>query len=187
VFAGRTASGRPPDVRVSFIGTRIVFDVMTYEEASARTAGVEAGVDKGYRTLLTVSWGDPSSARAHGTGAHNAIAHEAENPPTTKERRRIQAYERSIRASEPARASRIRRCNLGTHKRDRRTARSRARLRGPIGQALNDLFADDRIVRLNVERLDFLGGRLTRTASRRLGRWLKGFLQQRAQGQAQRC
>lgn len=179
VFAGRTASGRPPDVRVSFIGTRIVFDVLTFEEARARTAGLEAGVDKGYRTLLTVSLGDPSSARTHGTAAHNTIAHEAENPPTTKERRRVQAYERSIRASEPARASRMRRCNLGTGKRDRRTARSRARLRGPIGQALNELFADHRIVRLNVERLDFLSGRLTRTANRRLGRWLKGFLQQR--------
>ena len=178
-FAPRAASGHPADVRVEFAGARIVFHVLTYAEPRVRTAGLEGGVDKGYRTLLTMSLGDPSSSSEYGKRASDAIAREAENPPTTNTRRRIQSYERSIRASDPARASRMRRCNLGVLKRERRTARSRARLRGAIGQALNDLFANEQIARLHVERLDFLSGRLTRTTNRRLGRWLKGFLQRR--------
>ena len=97
-----------------------------------------------------------------------------------RQRRRLGAYERSIRAIQPKRASRIRRRNLGTVCTNRRGIRDRAFLRVQVDTALNALFAENTdLGRLIVEDLSFPATRLSRSLNRRLGRWLKGYLQER--------
>lgn len=178
-FTARGVSGHRPDLRIDRIGSRLRFRVLTYASPRQPDGDVEAGIDKGYRTLITLSLGDPQSAREYGAGAKDVIAREADHPPVRHNRRRIQAHERKVRIIRPKHAKRIRLHCLGTVKRDRRTLRSRSVLRDQVNRALNDLFADTSLRRLHAERLDFLSGRLTRSSNRRLGRWLKGFLHQR--------
>ncbi len=174
-------SGHRPDIRVDVRTDRLIFDVMHYVEGQHPTGDLTAGIDKGYRTLLTMSCGDPADVREYGKDASSSIRAEADAlTERLRERRRVQAYERSIRNAEPKKARRVRRCSLGHKKRDELVRRSRGRLRSDIDRALNEMFrANKDLRRLNVERLDFLGRKLARATNRRLGRWLKGYLQQR--------
>lgn len=178
-FASRGRSGHRPGVRVDVVGCRVLFRVLRYVAPAQSSGETQAGIDKGYKTLVTLSLGDPDSVRQYGADAHLAIAREADHPAVGRHRRQMQSYERSLRPIDPRKAARIRRRSLGMRKKNRRVARQRARLRDQVNRALNELFADREIGRLHVERLDFLSGRLARTTNRRLGRWLKGFLQQR--------
>lgn len=168
-------SGHRPDVRVDIRDDRLVFEVMQYVEGEQPTGDLGAGIDKGYRTLLTMSFGDPARVREYGRDASSTIRMEADGlTERLRQRRRVQAYERSIRNTEPKKARRIRRSSLGRKKRDDLVRRSRIRLRTDVDRALNEMFgANKDLLRLNVERLDFLGRKLARATNRRLGRWLK--------------
>jgi IS605 OrfB family transposase len=145
---------------------------------SALTGSVEAGIDKGYATLLTLTVGDPESAESFGTRAHQLIGTvAARDSLARKGRQRLMAYERALRAADRGKARRVRRNNLGGRKQLRRTTRNRARLRQAIGFALNELFdKHPDIAVLNVEDLHFRRSKFSRAMRLRFTKWLKGYL-----------
>jgi IS605 OrfB family transposase len=170
-----------PGLRV-VVGERITFLLVERVVVPHAPGSIEAGVDKGYRGLLTLSTGDPSEARTFGADAAVHIAAIADRSDSRKvERRRLVAYERSLRNIDPRRARRIRRRNLGRTKQDRRIRVERATLRGQINAAISDLFRTNLgLSRIAVEDLWFRG-RTVRGArlNRRLARWMKGHLHRR--------
>jgi len=168
-----------PGLRVSISGDRIVFNLVEHVAVATAVGAQTAGIDKGYRTLVTLSISHPESALSYGHGEDVTIAAIAEAQTTRlKHRRRLAAYERSVRNTDVAKARRIRRNNLHRTKLQRRSEADTARLRQDIGRALNEMFASNpHIGVINCEALDFVGNRLARTPNRRLGRWLKGYLQ----------
>ncbi len=144
-------------------------------------------MDKGYSTLLTVSVGDPQTAKGYGVGAAALIGSVAEEASQRrKARQRLMAFERSLRNIDGAKARRIRRSNLGRTRLACASNRDRARLVQQIGVALNQLFAahPDLSV-LHVEHLRFRGSKFSRPMRRRLARWLKGHLQRSLEYKAQ--
>lgn len=141
-----------------------------------------AGIDKGYRTLLTVSRGAPEAAREYGRGAKVLIATLADaSAQRAAQRRRLRSHMLSARETDPSLARRIRRHNLGGTKLLARTQRDRARLRQAIDRSLNVMFADSPDVsHLYAESLTFPSGRTSsRPMNRRLARWSKGYLHRR--------
>lgn len=176
-----TSSDHRPDVYVGFYGDRIAFHVMRHVPSRTATGSLEAGIDKGYRTLLTLSFGDPDQTHLYGSEASRDIAAEADRAADLgRNRRRIRAYERSVRNSDASKARRIRRSSLGGRKAERRARASRCFLQDAVNRAINRMFrAHPEMARLHVERLDFYKRRLARGTNRRLNRWLKGYLQRR--------
>jgi IS605 OrfB family transposase len=180
-FTSRT--DRPesrPNVRVE-IGGRIVLHVVERMACRKASGSATAGVDKGFKTLVTLSRGEVESARGYGSSADALIAAIADTgAERLRQRRRLGAYERSIRARQSKRARRIRRRSLGTVGANRRVDRDRAFLRQQVDTALNALFVENSdLALLAVEDLAFPATRLSRSLNRRLGRWLKGYLQER--------
>lgn len=142
---------------------------------------MDAGLDKGFRTLLTITTSSPERAIGYGAGASALIARVADRSvDRIKQRRRLAAYERSLRSGGPIarrKARNIRRANLGGARVTRSTRRDRSVLRDAIGRSLNELFSSHpEVRRLHVEDLGFLGKRLSARMNRYLGRWLKGYL-----------
>lgn len=179
-FVPRTAKANSrPHLRV-VVGERVVFHVADRVSVPQRD-GIQAGVDKGYRTLLTLSTGDPRAAQTFGTGANSMIAEIAEGASQRlKNRRRIAAYERSLRNSSASKARRIRRANLGRTTMTRRSRAEKARLRNSVNGGLNEMFrARPDIGKLIVEDLSRRPRVLSHRMNRRLGRWLRGYLQAR--------
>lgn len=177
-FSPRTAKAKSlPTLHVE-VGERIVFHVRERVTPLAPTGSNQIGIDKGYSTLLTVSSGDPETATAYGTGADVLIDIVAEEAAIrNRERQRLKAYERSVRNSDPQKARRIRRRNLGDQKFRSAATKDRARLTGAIGAGLNAFFAAHRDAAvMNVESLHFRGSKLSRPMRMRLNRWLKGHL-----------
>ncbi len=180
-FASRTK--RPesrPNLHVE-VGERIVFSVRTQVPARQHLGTEMAGIDKGYRTLITVSDGSPESAVGFGEGADRAIATIADRANAgQRQRRRILAYQRRVQSQSPSTARHIRRRNLGRRRATRASARDRSALRQEIDSTLNRFFnARPALAVLATEDLRFPGSRLSRSLNRRLGRWLKGYLQRR--------
>jgi IS605 OrfB family transposase len=175
---GRTESR--PNLRVE-IGERIVLHVVVRMPRREASGSGSAGVDKGFKTLVTLSRGEVESAKGYGSSADALIADVADSgAEKLRQRHRLAAYERSIRAIHSKRASRVRRRNLGTVRTTRRVVRDRAFLRQQVDTALNALFVENAdLARLVVEDLSFRPTRLSRSLNRRLGRWLKGYLQER--------
>lgn len=180
-FASRTdrADSRP-NLHVE-VGKRIVFSVRTQVPIRQHHGTEVAGVDKGYHTLITVSDGSPESAVGFGEGADRVIAAIAERASASQRQlRRIAAYERLIRNQKPSTATHIRRRNLGRRRATRASARDQAALRQQIDATLNGFFRSRPALSvLATEDLRFRGSRLSRSLNRRLGRWLKGYLQRR--------
>jgi IS605 OrfB family transposase len=177
-FAPRTAKRQSlPTLHVE-VGDRVVFHMRERVTPSAPTGSVEAGIDKGYATLLTLTVGDPESAESLGTRAHQLIGTvAARDSLARKGRQRLMAYERALRAADRGKARRVRRNNLGGRKQLRRTTRNRARLRQAIGFALNELFdKHPDIAVLNVEDLHFRRSKFSRAMRLRFTKWLKGYL-----------
>ena len=174
-------SGHRPDVYVNFLEGRIAFHVMRNVLPGTPTGSLDAGIDKGYRTLLTLSFGDADQAQAYGAGSFRDIAATADRAADAgRNRRRMRAYERSVRNSDASKARRIRRSSLGHRKAMRRANASRSCLQDAVNRAINQMFrAHPDLARLHVERLDFYKRRLARATNRRLNRWLKGYLQRR--------
>jgi putative transposase len=162
------------------VGDRVVFHFRERVSPTVPTGEVEAGIDKGYATLLTLSRGEPEDARSYGAGAHLLIGEVASTAAMRwKERQRLDAYERSVRNIDRRKARRIRRNNLGKLNQRRATARDRARLTQAIGASLNELFRDNPDVAvLNVEDLRFRGSKFSRAMRLRFTKWLKGHLHQ---------
>lgn len=178
-FIPRSGRLGSPNLRVE-LGPRIAIRLTEFVPARATEATGQAGLDKGYRTLLTVSNGDPEGACGHGTAAAELIGAIAERSAIRLvERRRIAAYARSVRNSK--KSGRIVRRNLGGVRQKRAARREKAALRDQVNRALNTLFASHPGVRtFHVEALDFVSRKKrTRVANRRLGRWLKGYLHER--------
>lgn len=181
MFRSRDGRITPPNIRV-LIGQRVTFHGRDWITVTARETGVDCGVDKGIRTLLTLSLGSPESARAYGRDAGQLIQDvTAASDERVRYRRALVAYERSIRNARPMSARRIKRNNLRRRKLSRANVRSRRTLQGPIGAAVNAVFRDGTdIRRMNVERLHWAGVRSPwRGVNRMLGRWMKGYLHRR--------
>ena len=174
-------SGHRPDLYVSFHDGRIAFHVLRHVRTKTPTGSLDAGVDKGYRDLLTLSFGDPARATVYGAGSFRDIAAAADRAAELgRNRRRVRAYERSVRNSDASKARRIRRASLGDRKAKRRAMASRSFLQDAVNRAINQMFhAHPDLARLHVERLDFYKRRLARATNRRLNRWLKGYLHRR--------
>lgn len=186
-FARRRESYQSlPTIHVE-VGERIVFHLREQIAITPRTDGIEAGIDKGYTTLLTLSTGDAETAESYGAGADEIISEIAEEAALRqKERQRLFAYERSIRNSQPAKARRIRRRNLRGARTMRAARRDRARLTQQVGLALNELFSrHPEISVLHVESLHFTGSKFSRAMRMRFHRWLKGHLHRSLEFKAQ--
>ena len=178
-FAPRTDKPQSlPTLHVE-VGDRVVFHMRERVTPSAPSGSIEAGVDKGYATLLTLSLGSPESGESFGTRAHELIRRVADGASEKRKgRQRLMAYERSIRSADRAKARRIRRNNLGDRKQERRTTRDRTRLRQAIGSALNELFVKHPDISvLHAEDLHFRGSKFSRAMRIRFTKWLKGYLQ----------
>ena len=169
------------------VGDRVVFHIRERLTCSQPAGAAEAGIDKGYSTLLTASLGDPQSAEGYGVGAGDLIGSVAEEAwQRRKSRQRLMALERSLRNIDPAKARRIRRRNLGQTRFGRASSRDRARLVQQIGEALNQLFAaHPDLAVLHVEHLRFTGSKFSRPMRRRLARWLKSYLHRSLEYKAQ--
>ena len=181
MFTARDGRMTAPNVRV-VIGERVSFHGREWIAVTSRDSGVDCGVDKGIRALLTVSRGSPESARAYGHDAGQLIQDvTAAADERVRYRRALVAYERSIRNARPISARRIQRNKLRRKKLSRANHRSRRTLQGPIGAAVNAVFRDGAdIRRMNVERLHWAGARSPwRSVNRMLGRWMKGYLHRR--------
>lgn len=175
-----------PELRVE-LGEGIVFRTMEHVARVDRPRNAIAGIDKGHDTLVTASFGDPDSAVSYGAGAGEVVSEWGiRTEESQKLRRRLVAYERSVRNSSAAKARRIRRNNLCGERRAGMSRRVNRRLRDTVNQALNDLFAQNPGLKiLHVEGLDFVGPRRGHAFNRRLRRWLKGFLQRRLKYKAE--
>jgi IS605 OrfB family transposase len=169
------------------VGERIVFHLRERIAVETRTHGIEAGIDKGYSTLLTLSTGDPATAESYGAGSDELISEIAEEAALRqKNRQRLMAYERSLRNTAPERARRIRRRNLRGVRSARAGSRDRARLAQQAGTVLNELFrAHPDIAVLHVESLHFTGSKFSRAMRMRFHRWLKGYLHRSLEHKAQ--
>lgn len=181
-FAPRTnKENSRPNVLVT-VGGRVVFQVARRLQPVARGAGVHGGVDKGYRTLLTLSTGHAEEAERYGRNIDEFFAQITDGAAERlKHRRRLQAYERSLRNTMPGKARRMRRRNLGREHLGRLSRIERTRLREEINRTVNEMFLTRTdISTLYVEALDFAGRRVASPVFRsRLNRWLKGFLHRR--------
>lgn len=187
-FALRTACPNSrPTVRIEITGERVVFHVPIRVETKRPSGALEAGIDKGYRTLLTVSTGEPNSALTYGMNASCTIEKLADLlQERSRQRRRFQAYERSLRNSERQKAQRIRKRNLGRTRESRLIRRSRSTLQSEVNRALNEMFkVMPSLSRLHVEALDFAGERLSKATNRRLRWWLRGYLHSRLRQKAE--
>jgi len=176
----RRGSTEGPDLRIE-IGERIVLRTVEYAEVVDRPRDRIGGIDKGHDTLLTLSFGDPRHTSAFGVGVGERVSTETiAAEEALGLRRRLVAYERSLRNSDRDRAKRIRRNNLRSRRRTRSSRRVSRGFRDLVNGALNQLFREHSdLARLHVEGLDFLGRRRGHAFNRRLRRWLKGFLQSR--------
>ena len=180
-FKSRTGhAASRPNVRVE-VKDRVVFYVLTHSSARQPLGSVAAGLDKGYRTLVTVTTGQPRDAVSYGVAANeliDAVTRSAETRLSA--RRRLAAHERSIRNTAPLKARHLRRQNLRAARVGRAAARDRAILRQHVDAALNRLFREyPQVSSLAVEDLRFRGGSCARSLNRRLARWLKGYLHER--------
>ena len=185
-FTPRTSKANSrPRLRIRVTDHGVIVWIAVRKNTLSRQAQGVAGLDKGYKTLLTVSTGDPDRAEGYGVGHDVASEIASRREACGKQRRRLAAYERSIRNTAPDRARRIRRRNLSGAKEARLSTREKLQARERVNRALNDLFRTRRdLGTLHVERLDFLSRRLSRQMNRRLGRWLKGHLQKRLTSKA---
>lgn len=186
-FRPRTSKRKSlPTLHVE-VGDRVVFHLRERVRCGEPAGSLEAGIDKGYSTLLTVSVGDPRVAEGYGVGAADLIGPIAEAAfRRRKARQRLMALERSLRNADSAKARRIRRRNLGRTRSARASRRDRAQLVQQIGLALNQLFlAHPDLSVLHVEHLRFGGSKFSRPMRRRLARWLKGYLQRSLEYKAQ--
>lgn len=174
-----------PEIRID-VGERVVIRIAMHVRPEERERHAEAGVDKGHATLLTLSFGDAEAAESFGIGIGSEIADRTiSSEDEWRARRRLAAYERSLRNTAPARARRIRRANLHALKRGRRSARTASFFRDLVNAGLNSMFkAHPEIARLHVESLDFNYMARGHAFNRRLRRWLKGFLQRRLEYKA---
>lgn len=180
-FASRTSHAESrPSIRVE-IRDRVVFHVVTHIAPRQPQGNVSAGLDKGYKTLVTVTSGQPEDAVGYGIASSemiDAVTRRAEI--RLRGRRTLASYERSLRNSAPLKARHIRRNNLRAARARRAAARDRAALRQQIDTALNRLFQEHpQVSSLAVEDLRFRGGPSGRSLNRRLARWLKGYLHER--------
>ena len=180
-FASRTGHVESrPSLRV-VITDRVMFQVVARISPRKPLGRVTAGLDKGYKTLITVTSGRPEDAIGYGIAASemiDAVTRRAES--RLRGRRTLASYERSIRNSAPLKARHIRRNNLRAARARRAAARDRAALRQQTDTALNRLFREyPQISSLAVEDLRFRGGHSGRSLNRRLARWLKGYLHER--------
>jgi putative transposase len=180
-FATRTGRvDSRPSVRVE-ITDRVVFYMVAHVAPRERVGIVRAGLDKGYKTLITVTSGQPEDAFGYGVAASQSIdTITASSETRRRNRRRLASYERSIRNSASPKARRVRRSNLGAIRARRAVARDRAALRQQVNTALNLFFREHpQISSLAVEDLRFRGRASARPLNRRLARWLKGYLHER--------
>lgn len=140
---------------------------------------------------MTLTTSDAASATGYGEGAKSLIARVADDAvERVRQRRRLVAYERSLRNSDSSTARRkarnIRRANLGNTRVQRSARRDRTLLRGQIGRALNEMFVSHpEISVLHLEDLGWLSKRLSARMNRYLGRWLKGYLHLRLRQKAE--
>ena len=177
----RNGARTGPNLRID-VGRRVTFHSVDRTPVRSTSGTTAAGIDKGYRTLLTVSRGAPEAAREYGRDAKVLIATLADaSAQRAAQRRRLRSHMLSVRETDRSLARRIRRHNLGGTKLLARTQRDRVRLRQAIDRSLNVMFADSPDVsHLYAESLTFPSGRTSsRTMNRRLARWSKGYLHRR--------
>ncbi len=180
-FQSRTGlAASRPNLRLE-IKERVVFHVVIHQPPREPSGGVSAGLDKGYKTLVTVTSGEPEEAVGYGIAASDLIDNVTRCAEVRlRGRRRLASYERSLRNTAPVKARRLRRHNLHAARSKRAAARDRASLRRQVDTALNRLFREHRHVSsLVIEDLRFRGRPTPRSLNRRLSRWLKGYLHER--------
>jgi IS605 OrfB family transposase len=163
------------------LGARISFNTQQAVAVEKRS-GSAAGIDKGYSSLVTISRGDPEDAIEYGAGVGprmSALVARADD--RRKQRRRIAAYERSIRNEDPNRARHLRRRNLSRRRESARVKRYRSTAEGLMNGALNELFDGlGDVATVFAESLTFAtSSRRGRAFNRAMGRWSKGLLHRR--------
>ncbi len=177
-FASRT--GRPesrPSLRV-YVGETIEFE--TAKRLPPRASGHEVvGIDLGFNALIVASTGSAQDAERYGGDARTRSAITDVAAERQRQRQRLRALERSIRASSTRKARHIRRRNLGGVRVKRSARRERRLLRDEANRSLNELFARHQLAKIVHEGLAFSSFRLRRRTNRRLARWLWGFLRKR--------
>jgi IS605 OrfB family transposase len=177
-FAAHTdQANSKPGLRVE-VRERICFRLAARVPITSDRGATEAGIDLGYRNLLTVSTGEVEGARTYGTQAHWEIREVVSaRERRIKDKQRLQAYERSVRNTDARKAARIRRNNLGRTKSGRASRRERNRLKETIGRELNRLFAEHpEIGVIHAENLDFRRRRRPAPFNRLIRRWQHGYL-----------
>jgi IS605 OrfB family transposase len=185
-FEPRPGRKTRPGFRVA-VAERVALITQDVRRIPGRSGG-EAGIDKGFSVLLTVSTGPDQSPRSFGLGAGNLMADIAAATETRrKNRRRLIALARSLKTAMPAKARRLRRNNLRNLKDRRRDARTNRSVRAVVDRSLNEMFAG--CVDLAVIHCEELGFRTRardpRFLRQRLVRWLKGYLQLRLRYKAE--
>jgi ribosomal protein S27AE len=185
-FAAHAGTQERPEIRID-IGERVVIRVARHVVPEKRERGLHAGLDKGHDTLLTLSFGDPEEPRSYGVGVGSKVSERTVTAEDAlRHRRRLAAYERSLRNSVPEKARRIRRANLRRIKRSRSSARTACGFRDLINGGLNAMFRQQpELAVLHVESLHFGHSDRGRAFNRRLRRWMKGFLQERLRYKAE--
>jgi len=186
-FGSRTGrDSSRPNVRV-VISERAVFHVLGRETIHPRNGNLHAGLDKGYKTLVTITTGNPEGAVGYGVSASALIDRITARAETRlRDRRRLVAYERSLRNTTPTKARNLRRRNLHALRVRSAARRDRAELRQQVDTALNSLFRDHKSVRsIAIENLRFRGRRSNPPLNRRLARWLKGYIDERLRYKAE--
>lgn len=166
-----------PGLRVE-VGERIRFRLAARVPIKREGGAIEAGIDLGYRTLLTVSTGDAERAQSYGAQAHWEIREVVSaRERRIKNRQRLEAYERSVRNTDARKAARIRRNNLHRTKSIRESRRERNRLKETIGRELNRFFSEHpEIGVIHAENLDFRRRRRPKPFNRLIRRWQYGYL-----------
>jgi len=181
----RPNTDRRPNIRID-LRQGITFHLRERVTVTPRAADRAVGVDKGYAALITVSRGDPTTADSIGIAAASKITELLEaTEERRRNRRRLVAYARSVRNSRTARH--ISRRNLGRTRESTRRRRDRACSESLINRELDVFFAQIPDVGvIFAESLTFARkGRRRPAFNRRIGTWMKGFLQERLKYKAE--
>jgi IS605 OrfB family transposase len=144
-----------------------------------RTEGDVIGIDLGYTEVLTTSRGE-----RFGDGLGKLITKNTDKRVQKEKRRNRFAAQVRIKRKKGTKkdlkkARNIEKHNLGRKKLRKNNHRAKTRVRSLVNQALNELFKGN-IKQIVVEKLaKIMRACFGKTANRRLGSWIRGYIRQR--------
>jgi transposase len=141
-------------------------------KSAQRPCGNETvGIDRGYREVCV-----DSAGRRYGTSLGLLLTAESDRLKTKSARRaKLRSIaEKAAKAGNPAKAERVRLCNLGRAKYRRQAARARQVIRTETYTAINNLVGNAKIIASEDLTRPIAGQSLGRNWNRRLAVWTKG-------------